>query len=242
MLDIFEGEWASRFPPPFEALNAGSIPLFQDSRVHWMFQELGGIGGFRVLELGPLEAGHSYMLDRSGAAAVLSIEANRRAFLKCLIAKEILGMPSVNFVLGDFREFLAATGDRWDLCMASGVLYHMREPVHLLRDIATHTDRLFLWTHYYDESVVRKNPNLSRRFRGHMAGQTGTLSYTLHRLNYLEALQAKRFCGGNAHYSHWLTRDAILDALRHFGFQKLSIGQDLPDHLHGPCFCVLATR
>ena len=66
--------------------------------------------GFACLELGPLEAGHSYILDRAGALEVLAIEANRRAFLKCLVVKEMIGLPSVRFVLGDFNEFLA--GDR----------------------------------------------------------------------------------------------------------------------------------
>ena len=41
-----------------------------------------GVDGRRVLELGPLEGGHSYMLQRAGAARVLAIEANTRAFLK----------------------------------------------------------------------------------------------------------------------------------------------------------------
>ncbi len=173
MLNVFQGEWASRFPPPFETLPAGGIPLFEDSRIHWMIQELHGVAGYRVLELGPLEAGHSYMLDRAGAASVLAIEGNRRAFLKCLIAKEILKMPKVEFVLGDFREFLTSTAERWDLCVASGVLYHMREPMELLQSMAAHCDRLFLWTHYYDESIIAANPNLSHRFGERISRQSG---------------------------------------------------------------------
>ena len=242
MLDIFRGEWSSRFPPPHEALSAGPIPLFQDARIHWMVQQLGGIGGYRVLELGPLEAGHSYMLDRAGAVSVLAVEANQRAFLKCLIAKEILGLPTVDFVLGDFREFLAGTREHWDLCVASGVLYHMREPVQLLAQIAAHTDKLFLWTHYYEPSIIAANPNLKHRFGARIVKETNGFSYTLQRFNYLEALNGKGFCGGSAQYSHWLTRDAILNGLRHFGFQNLSIGHEAPDHPHGPSFAVLATR
>jgi hypothetical protein len=242
MLDVFDGEWASRFPPPLDTLTAGSIPLFQDARIHWMFEELGGVGGLRVLELGPLEAGHSYMLDRAGAMSVLAIEANRRAFLKCLIAKEILGMPTVEFVLGDFREFLQTTAGRWDLCVASGVLYHMRDPMELLSQMAAHTDRLFLWTHYYDEAILNANPNLKPRFGACTAGQTAGFAYRLHRYNYLEAVKAKGFCGGSAHYANWLSRDAILGALKHFGFQKIATCHETPEHPHGPCFSLVATR
>lgn len=242
MLDVFENEWSSSFPPPFDRLKAGSIPLFQDGRIAWMLEELGGVRGYRVLELGPLEAGHSYMLDRAGAASVLAIEANRRAFLKCLIAKEVVGMPAVEFVLGDFREYFEATAERWDLCVASGVLYHMRDPVKLLSQMAAHTDRLFLWTHYYEERTIKADPNLAHRFGGRTAAQADGFSYHLYRYNYLEALDSKRFCGGSAPYSHWLSRDAILEALKNFGFQKVAVCHETLDHPHGPSFTLLATR
>lgn len=242
MLDVFEDEWASSFPPPLNTLKAGSIPLFQDARIHWMFEELGGVGGLRVIELGPLEAGHSYMLDRAGAMSVLAIEANRRAFLKCLIAKEILGMPAVEFVLGDFREFFQGTEERWDLCVASGVLYHMRDPMELLAQMAEHTDRLFLWTHYYDSAILTANPNLRPRFSSRIAQETKGFAYHVHRYNYMDAVNVKGFCGGSAHYSNWLSREAILGALKHFGFQKIVTAHETPDHPHGPCFSLVATR
>ena len=242
MLDLFEGEWASQLPPPFEALQAGGIPLFQDSRIHWMLEELRGVGGFRVLELGPLEAGHSYLLDRAGAMEVLAIEANRRAFLKCLVIKELMGMPSVRFALGDFNEFLEQTDLQWDLCVASGVLYHMREPVELLRKLGAHADRLFLWTHYYDETICQGNPNLKMRFGAQTSRSTGSFRYKLQRFNYMEALDGKGFCGGSAVYSQWLTRPAIFEALRLFGFRNVTIGHDTPQHPHGPCFAIVATK
>src|ERR1035437_8430204 len=83
-LDIFVSEWASRLPPPWSKCAAGGIPLFEDGRIVWALQQLGGCEGQRALELGPLEGGHSYMLESHGAASVLAVEANTRAFLKCL--------------------------------------------------------------------------------------------------------------------------------------------------------------
>ncbi len=242
MVNLFAGEWSSAFPAPMNGLQAGPIPLFEDSRIAWMIQQLNGIKGFRVLELGPLEGGHSYMLDRAGVASVFSIEANRRAFLKCLLAKELLGMPSVHFALGDFRAYFEQPGERWDLCVASGVLYHMHDPVDLLQKIASRASRLFLWTHYYEETILRANPNLTFRFGKSVEKRTGNLAYRLYRYNYLEALNHKGFCGGSAQFSYWLTRETILEALRQFGFQKISIGHEVPDHPHGPSFAVLAMR
>jgi hypothetical protein len=242
MLDMFQSEWASRFPPPFDLLKAGEIPLFQDGRIHWTIQELGGVSGLRILELGPLEGGHSYMLDRAGAASVQAIESNRRAFMKCLVAKEILGMNSVQFQLGDFFPFLNETEEQWDLCVASGVLYHMREPIELLMRIASHCERLFLWTHYYDSKTIETQPVFSRRFGPTAKKKVDGFSYTTHRHYYLEALELDGFCGGNAPFSEWIGKDAILGALRHFGFNNITVVDDTLNHPNGPAFSVLATK
>jgi hypothetical protein len=241
VIDLFEGEWSSSFPPPLSHLRAGGIPLFQDSRIAWMIQNLGGVEGFRILELGPLEGGHSYMLDRAGAASVTSVEANPRAFLKCLTAKEILGMEKVSFRLGDFRELLACSQDNWDLCVASGVLYHMLDPVGLLKTLAEHSDRLFLWTHYYDEAAIQANPRVSQRFGKVVAGQAGSFSYTLHRFNYL-TFEGKAFTGGSAQFSNWLPRADIFGALQYFGFKNFLTNDEIPDHPNGPSLSILATR
>jgi SAM-dependent methyltransferase len=87
-----------------------------------------------VLELGPLEGGHSFMFERLGAREVIAIEANPRAYLKCLIIKELLDLRRVRFLCGDFLEYLRADGTDFDLVFASGVLYHMR---NLARTSAT---------------------------------------------------------------------------------------------------------
>ena len=50
-LDIFSGEWSSRFPGALATLNAGTVPLFEDPRVAWALAELGDMSGKSVLEL-----------------------------------------------------------------------------------------------------------------------------------------------------------------------------------------------
>ena len=71
--------------------------------------EIGGVTEKTILELGPLEGGHSYMLDRAGAAQVVAIEGNARAYLKCLIVKELLGLPRVQFLCGDSVALSSST-------------------------------------------------------------------------------------------------------------------------------------
>ncbi len=118
----------------------------------------------------------------------------------------------------------------------------MLDPVELLKALAQRSSRLFLWTHYYVEAVIKSTPHLCHRFGKSVAGKSGSFSHTLHRLNYLEALESKAFTGGRAKYSHWLPRADIFGALQHFGFKNLLTNDETPDHPHGPAFSILATR
>lgn len=80
-LDIFKGEWSSRLPDRFGLrTEPGTARLFEDGRVIWAEEVFGDFSGWNVLELGPLEPGHSYMFQAREADKVVSIEANTRAF------------------------------------------------------------------------------------------------------------------------------------------------------------------
>ena len=72
-LDIFPGEWASKLPGDLSLLNAGQSGLFEDARITWAVEQLGGVTGQTILELGPLEAGHTYMLEKLGAASITAV-------------------------------------------------------------------------------------------------------------------------------------------------------------------------
>lgn len=241
-VNILRGEWASRFPGSLGAsIEAGQIPLFEDSRVVWAMKELGGVSGFRVLELGPLEGGHSYMLEQNGASHILAIEANTRAYIKCLITKELLTLQNVRFLCGDFVEYLSTTDQQYDLILGSGVLYHMRDPVKVLSLIAKHTSRLYLWTHYWDPRI-HSDPNLRHKFPSCHASEVQGFRHTLYRQEYQTSLDHLGFCGGSDVFSYWLNRDDLLKGLCYFGFCDLRIGCEQPDHPHGPCLGVVATK
>ena len=46
------------------------------------------------------------MMQKGGASKVISVEANNRAFLKCLIVKQIFYLKKVDFLFGDFNKYL----------------------------------------------------------------------------------------------------------------------------------------
>jgi hypothetical protein len=240
-LDTFAGEWISAAPPSLPGLTAGKMPLFADPRVAWALDRLGGVRDQRVLELGPLEAGHSYMLQERGAREVIAVEGNRRCFLKCLVMKEVAGLHAVRFLLGNFVEYLRETSERFDLCLASGVLYHMAQPVELLHLIARASDRVYIWTHYYDERKARASAS-GPHFSGAHEIAHGTFSCTAQRYEYYTGSRAARYAGGLAAHSHWLSREDLLRCLAHVGFTKIDVAFEEPDHVHGPCLALAASR
>jgi len=236
---IFQGEWSSLLPPPLTDIQAGSVNLFDDARVKWFAEQAGGVEGRLVLELGPLEGGHSFMLERLGGREVIAIEANTRAYLKCLIVKELLDLRRVRFLCGDFREYLRTDGTDFDVIFGCGVLYHMQNPAELIAMMAQRCrQHLFLWTHYFVPSLSASQPGRFTILKSEHAG----FRHTLYRQQYGSVTFTSRFCGGTAPFACWMSRDDILGCLDYFGFEDLRIGFDQPDHPNGPAFAVTATR
>jgi hypothetical protein len=107
-VDVFRGEWVSELP---DGLGGGEPALFADDRIKWLVGRV-DVRGLSVLELGPLEGGHSYMLERAGAKRVVAVEANRSAFARCLVVKEVFALLRVEFLCGDLVEYLRRTAER----------------------------------------------------------------------------------------------------------------------------------
>ena len=239
-IEIFKGEWSSRLPAALASLPAGNSLLFEDHRITKAVEQWGGIAGQRVLELGPLEAGHTYMLEQLGAAEIIAVEANTRAYLKCLIVKELLGLKKARFLCGDFVEYLRGDVTRYDACIASGVLYHMFNPVELISLLSRRTDRLLIWTHYFDAAIFRGKPEELSRFGPGIASEYAGFNHTLYRHEYRSARRQMSFCGGTSSSTRWMTRADILSSLHHFGYDDLRIIFEEPNHPKGPCFCLCA--
>ncbi len=242
-VNIFQGEWAAQLPGDLAPLTGGKFKMFQDKRIPWAVEQLGGIEGKRVLEIGPLEAGHTYQLEKFGAREIIAVEANTRAYLKCLIVKEILGLERSRFLCGDCGEYLRENQqERFDVIFASGILYHLLHPVEFIGLLAGVTDAVFIWTHYYDREVVANNANIVDKFGVVEEAEYGGFRHKLYRYGYQAALDAAGFCGGSNSFSYWMRREDILGALAHFGLTEMVINFEQPEHPHGPCFAVMARR
>ncbi len=245
-LDLFSGEWSSQPPAARPELKGGLTPLFDDPRIAWAHHRLlemglvGGVSDRAVLELGPLEGGHTYLLDRLGVKSITAIEANARAYLKCLIAKELFAINRARFLLGDCLEFLRTSESHFDVGIACGILYHLTNPVELLELLARRCDSIFLWTVFYDPEFVAQNPVPGAKFSEALPMNTAGFPHIVHRFNYGPSLDWKGFCGGGEVYSYWMEKDAIIAALRHFGFTDFRTEQH--PNVHGSALMLTARK
>lgn len=233
LIDLFAGQWSSVMPGHLGVESGGVANLHDDGRIRWAVDLLGGIEGKRVLELGPLEAAHTAMMENYGAREILSIEANGNAFQRCLVVKEMLRLSRSRFLLGSFVPYLRESSEVFDFGLACGVLYHMKNPVELIELLSRRVRSLFVWTHFYDEALVAADPRVQSNFAGSWVAEHSGFKHTLHAHGYAEALDWKGFCGGGSESSNWMEKGEMLAAFERFGFQIK--GERLePNHPHGP--------
>ena len=245
-IDLFQGAWLSEMPKG-SGLIAGSVTgHFSDRRVTWAADVLGGLAGKSVVELGPFEAYSAYVFEKLGAEPLTSIENSPANFLKCLIVKNTFGLRST-FFLGDLVQFVESTPRKFDICWASGVLYHNTEPVRLLEGISRVSDTIFIWTHYFDEAKITANDEVRRYFD---SAKDKTVRYAereikLHYRSYISGATERAtnlFAGGAEEFSFWMELPDIKFVLSNLGFHRTEIGVDSPDHPPGPACYFLAFR
>lgn len=233
--------WSTSLPEGY-ATDADKLHTYSDERILWAAECFGELRGANVLELGPLEAGHTIQLEQLGAT-VTGVEANKLAFLRCLVAKEIVGLKNARFMLGDFVKWLEDCEQDYDLIIASGVLYHLGNPLNFIELAAKRTNALYIWTHFVHEGmmpigdprrgVIENEPKLVD-FHG--------IPVRLYRRTYATAPKNDNFNGGMADAHSWMHRDDILEALKAVGLSDIRIAQENGQHLNGPCFSVFASR
>jgi len=237
-VDLFANEWSSILPDAVGAQTGGSARLFEAPWVEWLLSQVGSIQGQRVLELGPLECGNTYMLEQAGAGSVVAVEANSRAFLRCLIVKNLLELNKTKLLFGDFVSYLE-TNPTFDVVLASGVLYHMQNPLALLVLATRAAPTIMVWTHYYDLEGV------DEPMRSKFDTRPTELSYDGHRatgytFRYGEALAWKGFCGGPRHTTVWLEWPEIVRIVQALGFQIRA--EQFVDGANGRVAYFVATR
>ncbi|MDL2400868.1 class I SAM-dependent methyltransferase [Rhizobium mayense] len=240
-IDALPG-WNCAFPTAL-GLNAGKHHLYADDRLDWALRSFGSIEGKTILEVGPLEGMHTYMLHRQRPARIDAIEANRLCFLRCLVTRQILDISSASFLLGDIQAWLTDHEEVYDFAIASGVLYHMADPGEFLRLLASRANAVFIWTHFFLEEAMPKGDVRRNPFSGKVETKViEGVPVRYYERSYQHANSNASFCGGMKDRHFWMHRDDILTLLEKLGYSDITIKDQNFGHSGGPCFSLLARK
>jgi hypothetical protein len=214
-VDIFDN-WTSTLP--IANVNSGGVALFdreKNPHVQNCRECFGSLEGWSILELGSLEGANTYLMTKFGPASIVAIEANPISYLKSLVAKELLDFDA-KFLYGDFNSYMRETEQRFDMVFATGVLYHMPDPVNLLYLVSNITDRLYIWSMYVSDKMARTSKTNEVIRHG----------YKCNYIPYFYPTGPGREYSGIQVSCNLLTKHDIIGALGHFGFDKVRIVRD----------------
>lgn len=217
----------------FENMGLSEIDEFMrtvDNRPLRCSELFPGFKNFRIAEFGPSDGYNTAQLELHGASNVISFEANVEAFLRCLILKNALSLKA-KFMLGDFVEFTSKTTEQFDLAYASGVLYHLLDPLSFLMDCGRIANHLFIWSLYYDDEAISSVPAERERFKGVEQRRVGGEEFTYY-TRFVEAgtETMPKYQGAINDRSVWMTIDDIRKAIKLAGFDII---EEVPADLHG---------
>lgn len=200
--------------------SGGSFHALEDERIDQFFESFPDVR--TILELGSLEGGHTFALARhSSVERVLGIEARATNIARARFAQELLRIDNVTFLEADLERSELANFGKFDAVFCSGLLYHLPEPWNLIEQIPRVASRLFIWTHYANESPDNATVN---EFKGREYVEGG-------RDEPLSGVSPKSF---------WLTLDSLEKALTNAGFDSMRILHNDPKHCHGPAVTIAA--
>jgi hypothetical protein len=239
IFDRFRGNFATIFP---DVDTGGYANLSDDQRIHWCNSIL-NLKDKTALECGPLELGHSYMMQKFGCKQITAVENNWYCYLKCLAVKESLKISNVELLFGDVIEYLKECTNKFDFVLCSGILYHLPNPVELIHLISLVTENIFIWTHIYNEessTITRQNINRADIEYDGEVYSGGRQTYKDDGNSKLESI----YCGGKFKISFWISEQCLYKALKKYGFINIQKNDTLSDlhHPNGPAISIFASK
>ena len=128
-IDLGGGLWTA--PDHF----LGNYPGFKYDRFRHALPA--DLAGKTVLDIGCNAGFYSVEMKRRGAARVVGIDSDERYLAQARLAARALGMAGIEFRKLDVYD-VGALGERFDLVIFMGVLYHLRHPLLALDLIREH--------------------------------------------------------------------------------------------------------
>src|SRR3954452_9174475 len=95
------------------------------------------LSGKSVLDIGCNAGFYSIEMKRRGASRVLGVDSDERYLDQARLASDALGFDDIEYARVDVYD-VATIGERFDLVIFMGVLYHLRHPLLALDLIREH--------------------------------------------------------------------------------------------------------
>lgn len=140
-------DWVAKYE-----INGVSTEMGVSAQHHdWGVNQLNSIYPLKdktVIELGAQEAAHSNILQKFGAKKIVAIEGKISNYVKSCVIKNILNISNAKFYLEDLRNIDLKKFGVFDVCLCSGILYHLPEPQNLIAEISQVAPRILINTCY----------------------------------------------------------------------------------------------
>jgi protein-L-isoaspartate O-methyltransferase len=182
--------------------------------------------GMRAIDLGSHEGYNCFDLADLGCAEVVGIEIRDRFLEKANATKIAENYPQVSFQKCDVRTIDEAGLGKFDLCLCTGLLYHMQNPFNLLKRLRNLCRYLVLETH-----VSPTLPALffaAKKYRRYLTLRTHRIQLDgeefTGRFNVFPVEQDMQQTSGSvvSHTTFWLSRESLERALRLAGFRLIA--------------------
>ena len=113
----------------------GDYPAFKFERFAHVIPD--DLSGKSVLDIGCNAGFYSIEMKRRGAARVVGIDSDERYLSQASLASEVLGFSGIEFINLSVYD-VGALGERFDVVVFMGLLYHLRHPLLALDLIREH--------------------------------------------------------------------------------------------------------
>jgi len=171
-----------------------------------------------ILELGCLEGGQTFRLAEIPGSHVTAAEGRPENLRKAVFVQRELKVSNVRFVGVNLEEGTPTQFGTFDAIFCSGLVYHLPSPGRLLDSLRAVAPGVLIWTHYAEAPETEHDG---------LPGRWYTEGDTSHPLS------------GLSPRSFFVTRDGLIERLRHGGFASVEVVEDKPNHEPFPCVTLI---
>jgi len=225
--------WVTTFHSKGKTYGASNVVYSDLSERIFDLNKVSRIKDKKILEIGPFEGGNTKQLFDLGAKSITAIESNREFYFKTSLVKDAFNLDNLKLYFADCNVLLKDKElfpDKcFDMLYASGVLYHMSNPVETIEIFSRLADTIYVNSHVASEHVPSGEwTELSDSVGNKYSCRENTYNKGQH-------------WGGVDESALWLSRQSMFDVFTNHGY-KIQILEDSENNVRGNYLGFLAQK